>query len=116
MTSIGIDVGARWFAGKSRTVAAVAGAGGAGGLGLLDVRYADGGAERYLDVPDGFLWAPLLARLVDGPVAGDGGRLELRPGPAFEWRLEGQRIPTTDQSNTLVALGERLLVKAYRRL
>jgi predicted trehalose synthase len=30
--------------------------------------------------------------------------------------LEGERVPATDQSNTLVALGERLLVKAYRRL
>src|SRR3954468_8755417 len=103
MTSTGIDVGARWFAGKSRTVAAVAGGGGAAGLGLLDVRYADGGTERYLDVPDGFAWAPLLARLAEGPAGGGGGRLELRPGPAFAALLaeagEGQRIPATDQSN-----------------
>jgi predicted trehalose synthase len=42
--------------------------------------------------------------------------LELRVGPAFVAGLDGQRIPATDQSNTLVVLGEQLLVKAYRRL
>src|SRR3954468_18613823 len=121
MSSIGIDVAARWFAGKSRTVAAVSGAGGAAGLRLLDVVYADGGAEHYLDIADGFAWGPLLARLADGgtPVAGEGGRLELRPGPALDRLraagLDGERIPATDQSNTLVVLRERLLVKAYRR-
>jgi maltokinase len=120
MSSIGIDVAARWFAGKSRTVAAVAPGGGAAGLGLLDVVYADGGAERYLDIPDGFAWVPLLERLVEGPIAGAGGELVLRPGPALDGLraagLAGERVPATDQSNTLVALGERLLVKAYRRL
>src|SRR3954447_5388868 len=98
MSSIGIDVAARWFAGKSRMVAAVSGAGGAAGLGLLDVVYADGGAERYLDIPDGFAWRPLLERVADGgaPIAGEGGRLELRPGPALDGLraagLDGERI------------------------
>jgi predicted trehalose synthase len=121
MSTTRIDVAARWFAGKSRSVAAVVPCGGAAGLGLLAVRYADGGAERYLDMPDGFAWAPLLARLAgEGAVAGDRGRLELRAGPAFAALaaagLDGERILATDQSNTLVALGERMLVKAYRRL
>jgi maltokinase len=116
MTVKGIDVEARWFAGKGRRVAGVARVGGAGGLRLLDVAYADGGVERYLDVPEGFAWGPLLAGLRDrGPVRGAGGRLELRA--AAELVLDGaERIPATDQSNTLVAIGERLLVKAYRRL
>jgi maltokinase len=114
VSSPGIDLGARWFAGKSRTVAEVRRTGGAGGLGLLEVTYADGGAERYLDVPAGFSWAALLA--ADGVVPGDGGALELRRGPAFVVPGGGEREPSTDQSNTLVVLGERLLVKAYRRL
>jgi predicted trehalose synthase len=117
MTVKGIDVDARWFAGKGRRLAGVARMGGAGGLRLLDVAYADGGVERYLDVPDGFAWAPLLAALRDGGdrLRGAGGRLELRA--AGELALGGaERIPATDQSNTLVAIGERLLVKAYRRL
>jgi predicted trehalose synthase len=120
MSSTGIDVAARWFAGKSRTVAAVVPRGGAAGLGLLEVRYDDGGRERYLDIPDRFAWAPLLERLAGGSAAGEGGRLELRPGPALASLrtagLDGERVPATDQSNTLVALGERMLVKAYRRL
>jgi predicted trehalose synthase len=120
MSVKGIDVEARWFAGKGRELTAVSACGSAGGLAILDVAYADGGAERYLDVPGGFGWAALLRTLRSGDVAGDGGRLELRPGPALDALaaagIDGERIPATDQSNTLVALGERLLVKAYRRL
>jgi maltokinase len=110
MTVKGIDLDARWFAGKGRAVAGVSDAGGAGGLRLVDVSYEDGGAERYLGIPDAFRWAPLLAAM---PVAGDGGRLELRG----EVSCDGaERVPAVDQSNTLVAMGERVLVKAYRRL
>jgi maltokinase len=121
MTVKGFDIGARWFAGKGRTVAAVEPRGGAGGLTLVEVRYAGGGAgdaEAYLLIPDGFRWSPLLSELRRGPLQGDGGRLELRAGPALAALAggEGERVPATDQSNTLVALGERLLVKAYRRL
>jgi maltokinase len=118
--------GARWFAGKSRAIArlsegesfAVAG----GRLVFLDVEYASGGAERYL-VADGKaenFWSGVVDALVAGPVAGLSGRLELRRGTAFEALAPGpgatERVPSTDQSNTLVALGERLLLKAYRRL
>jgi maltokinase len=132
MTVNGIDTEARWFAGKGRPIAAVEPRGDAGGLAVVEVRYGDttGGddasgdaaelRERYLLVPDGFRWAPLLARLRDGGLAGDGGRLELRAAPALD-ALAGaedahERVPATDQTNTLVVLGERLLVKAYRRL
>jgi maltokinase len=115
----GIDETARWFAGKGRTVGSVRPRGGAGGLRFLDVAYADGGSETYLDVPPALAWGPLLASLRARPLAGDGGRLELREGPALRalgGALGGrQRIPATDLSNTVIALGDALLVKAYRR-
>src|SRR4051812_14554373 len=117
MSVKGIDINARWFAGKGRPVEDVAPAGGLPGLGIVEVRYADGSAERYLDLAPDLDWAALLRGAF--PVAGDGGRLELAPGPALAGLLaggDGAREPSTDQSNTLVVLGERLLVKAYRRL
>jgi maltokinase len=121
MSVKGIDIEARWFAGKGRDVAAVAAVGGAGGLALLEVGYADGGRERYLDIPAGFDWGALLRALRAAPCPGPGGgRLELRPGPALAGLLpavgDAAREPSTDQSNTMVVLGERLLIKAYRRL
>jgi maltokinase len=119
MNTKGIDETARWFAGKGRTVGSVRPRGGAGGLRFLDVAYADGGSERYLDVPPALAWGPLLASLRARPLEGDGGRLELREGPALKplaGALGGrQRIPATDLSNTVIALGDALLVKAYRR-
>jgi maltokinase len=119
MSVKGVDESARWFAGKGRAVAAVTDAGGAGGLRLLDVDYADGGRERYLDIAADLAWAPLLDTLRRGPVRGDGGSLELRADPALDELLDSaaaEHVPATDQSNTLVAIGDRLLVKAYRRL
>ena len=119
MNTKGIDETARWFAGKGRTVGSVRPRGGAGGLRFLDVAYADGGSETYLDVPPALAWGPLLASLRARPLEGDGGRLELRAGPALKTlggALGGrQRIPATDLSNTVIALGDALLVKAYRR-
>jgi maltokinase len=119
MNTKGIDETARWFAGKGRTVASVRPRGGAGGLRFLDVAYADGGSETYLDVPPDLAWGPLLASLRARPLQGDGGRLELREGPALKalgGALGGRRrIPATDLSNSVIALGEALLVKAYRR-
>lgn len=123
----------RWFAGKHRTIVRlqpadtieVSAAGGC--LVLLGVHYADGAPERYLIAqlsgrepePEDHFWGALLAALADGPVDGTAGRLELSPGAAFEVLardLTREYVPATDQSNTLVALGESLLVKAYRRL
>jgi maltokinase len=116
----GFDQTARWFAGKGRAIADVSAIGGAGGLGLHEVRYRDGGRERYLDVADDLAWPPLLDRLRrEGPIAGDGGRLELRAGPAFGDLVAAPgpaHVPATDQSNSLVVFGDRLLVKAYRRV
>jgi maltokinase len=108
-----LDLDARWFAGKGRHVSDVAIAAAAGPLSVADVRYADGGAERYLLVDDEpSVWAPVLAappaplRLIPGPFPlPDAAALD---GDAF--------VPSTDQTNTLAVLGGTLLVKAYRRL
>lgn len=118
---------ARWFAGKHRVVRGVseggafAPPGASGRLVLADVAYADGGSERYLvaEAGEGF-WGRLVAALAAGPIEAAGGRLELRRGPAFDELFGGagapESVPSTDQTNTLVGLGDRLLVKAYRRL
>jgi maltokinase len=114
-----LDIGARWFGGKGRTVTAVREAGSAGGLSLVDVDYHDGGTERYLTFGAGLRWAPLLSRLRESTLPGDGGALELRPGFALDGMLRSggpEREPSTDQTNSLVVIAERLLVKAYRRL
>lgn len=131
-----IDVGglraARWFAGKSREVGAVAQIdavavpGDRGRIAIVEVIFRDGGSERYLtgDGSGGELGpgvvAALVAGLSAGPLPTARGRLELRPGPALA-RLAPtaharETVPSTDQTNTLVALDERLLVKVYRRL
>ena len=121
-----VDVEARWFAGKGRSVASVTPAGLLGPLRLADVAYADGGAERYLLTPEEpVAWVELLRSLAAGAaVSGAAGRLELTRGRAFDALLApalaaGAPPPSTpslDQTNTLVVLGGRLLVKAYRRL
>lgn len=121
-----VDVEARWFAGKGRSVASVRPAGTVGPLRLADVAYADGGSERYLLTPsDPAEWTALLRELARGAlVAGDGGRLELTRGrsfdalfaPALAADAPPPSVPSLDQTNTLVVLGGRLLVKAYRRL
>jgi predicted trehalose synthase len=120
--------GARWFAGKDRRIAGVRAAGRCGPFGLVDVAYADadgdgaagGRGERYLLLDDGLAWAAVLRGLLTAPLQGD-GRIELRPAPPLAALLPAgapgvQRIPSTDQSNTLVTLDDRLLVKAYRKL
>jgi maltokinase len=111
-----LDVEARWFAGKGRTVTAVTRADALGPLALADVAYEDGEGERYLLTPED---AGAWAAIVQNPPAGSHGTLELRRGPAFEaltGSLDGASTPSLDQTNTLVVLGGRLLVKAYRRL
>jgi maltokinase len=123
MEPAGLDPSARWFAGKGRELRALEDVAtlpvpGGGALRVADVAYGDGGTERYLllDAAEG-LWSRLLRRLRSGPLASGGARLELRPGPALPLEVpEGERVPDSDQTNTLVVLGERLLVKAYRRL
>jgi maltokinase len=111
----------RWFAGKGRDVAGVSRTVEVGGLGVLHVQYLDdAGPERYLVPDEGLRWARLLRTLRAGPVTSPTGRLELRPGPALDSLLDAigndERPASLDQSNTLVVVGERLLVKAYRNL
>src|SRR4051812_36696337 len=84
---------ARWFAGKHRRIAGVRAEERFGardqGLTIAEVAYADGdGPERYL-LPDAALrWGPLLEALLDGPLDGDAGRIELRPAPALSALLD----------------------------
>ncbi|HEU4974026.1 MAG TPA: hypothetical protein VFT50_02970 [Baekduia sp.] len=117
---------ARWFAGKARRIRAIREVGrftvdNGAGLALADVAYEDGGQERYLLLDDGLRWGPLLRGLQRRPLDGPAGRLELRPSPALAALMPdapdaAEHVPSTDQSNTLVAVGDRLLVKAYRKL
>lgn len=103
--------GARWFAGKDRTVDSVTmadriepeGAAGAA-VHLVEVVYADGGRERYaLALRDGVEATgddPLWAALARSAGVDTGG---------------GSRFLADDLSNTVVALGEAHVVKLYRR-
>lgn len=112
---------ARWFHGKgrriagARVVAELAG----GALRIADVEYGDDGGrggdatERYLLIADGVRWADVIA----DAAAGRGGDLELRVSDAALVAARGaEATPSTDQSNTLVTIGDTLLVKAYRKL
>lgn len=111
----------RWFAGKGRAVDDLSQTVDIGGLGVVDVRYADSAEpERYLVHDDGLRWGALLGALGTGPLTNATGRLELVRGPALDsLRAPAgaeERLASLDQSNTLVVVGDRLLVKAYRNL
>lgn len=113
----GFDDEARWFSGKERSIECVVATEElplpGGGLRFADVSYADGEGERYLLCED-IDWAALLGQLGAGPITGLHGRLELRG--TLPTGLLGQRTPAVDQTNTLIVLGGRLLIKLYRRL
>jgi maltokinase len=101
---------ARWFAGKHRRIdgARVVATFANGALRVAEVAYDDGPAERYLLVGD-LSWADLLRAPPPG--------LELRVAdPALLAARGPERIPSTDQSNTLLTIDDTLLVKAYRKL
>jgi maltokinase len=117
--------GARWFGGKGREIVrtalvdqlvlepdAV--------LALVEAELDGGETQRYTllppSQPDRGFFGPLLERMVHGPLAGSHGVFELRA--ATPWRAPGpsERPIGIDQSNTSLVLGERLLVKCYRRL
>ncbi|WP_051222291.1 hypothetical protein [Conexibacter woesei] len=107
---------ARWFAGKHRRIAGVRTVADWGVLAVVRVGYEDDAPpEQYLVLGDDLRWAELLRR---APLNGPDGRIELRASPMLKGLLDGdaEAIPSTDQSNTLVTVGSRLLVKAYRRL
>jgi maltokinase len=131
-----VDLGelasARWFAGKGRTPVVVSLVDGfqvpgvdAAWLAVVDVRYEDGGSERYalpgrlsggrfVEVgPEDVLW-PALARAISDGASGD--TFVAEPGSSG-MTLDGPgRGLTDDQSNTSIVLGEELVVKCYRRL
>src|SRR5579875_3787741 len=108
----------RWFAGKGRAVDDLSQTVDIGGLGVVDVRYADSAEpERYLVHDDGLRWGALLGALGTGPLTNATGRLELVRGPALDsLRAPAgaeERLASLDQSNTLVVVGDRLLLKEY---
>lgn len=118
--------GQRWFAGKHRTLAHVLDGGSVplpgGDLALAQARYADEGtAELYLLPGDGIDWPRTLRALLSGPAVGTAGELRLRLGPRTrpqDLPLSGPgriSVPSLDQSNTLLAIDEALLIKLYRR-
>jgi maltokinase len=105
--------GARWFAGKGRKVVGVELAGllepeGARGavVAIAEVRYAEGGVERYA--------LPLRDRSEcagDDPLWAALGRLA-----GVETIGGASRFLAEDLSNTVVALGDRKVLKLFRRL
>jgi trehalose synthase-fused probable maltokinase len=129
--------GQRWFAGKSRTITSLrlvdaVGVPGIaeGHLLIVDVYYAMGEPERYL-MPafvsgHGRVWEPApgqgfwlaLAEAVHegGQLQGLRGTFDLRPAAAMPDTLHGERALGVDQSNTSIVIGERIVLKAYRRL
>jgi maltokinase len=136
----GLDLGAlgsrRWFAGKARRPIAatfvdaldVPGSDG-GALVLVDVTYVEGEPERYV-LPsrllgdelveasaDDSLW-PALARLVarEQVLGGAEGAFATVAGSLDAGHVGGGRALSDDQSNTSIVLGEREVVKCYRRL
>jgi trehalose synthase-fused probable maltokinase len=130
----------RWFRAKARPLAEVrladaARLGGDHWLLVLEARYRDGGADRYLVPavagPDGGLREPadgdgtwraaveaIAGELV---VDGDATRFRFRSTPALASALDGEdpgqeRRLGVEQSNTSVRLGDRLILKVYRLL
>jgi maltokinase len=110
--------GARWYGGKPRPVAELAELDrldlGAGWLSVLKVTPQGGRPQRYLWI-DGPVGEPLLRRLEAG---GREGRFAFRPGHGLGELLpvSGERPIGHDQSNTSLVVGERAVVKLYRRL
>jgi maltokinase len=128
--------GRRWFAGKARRPVAIElvdafpihGIADAW-LAVADVAHDDASRDRYLlpalvregelaePPPDHPYW-PTLAELVarGDELAGAAGRAVATPSRAPVTPRGGGRRLTDDQSNTSVVLGERIVVKCYRRI
>lgn len=129
----------RWFAGKARELAGVRVVDSTRPgdlpdglvLSILEVRYADGGAERYAaplprrDEGDHAATERLAAWMLEGIGSGaelptERGRIRCRPTGAFaSMRGEGglsPRVLSGEQSNTSVRYGDRLIAKVFRRL
>ncbi len=120
-------VAARWFRSKHLPVAAVVETHRVtiapdASLAVLEVGFAsDAAPERYL-VPEGQAWATRLAEAMLAGATIAAGNLELvckaAPTGASPGALEGlaPRALGVEQSNTSVALGERLILKLFRLL
>lgn len=125
----------RWYAGKSRTVEAMAvddtlplpGA----ALVIASVDFTGGERHRYAltlregDAPAEALHDPAAARALlrlietDGRLAGARGAISGRRSAAFPAALDGDapvRALGGEQSNTSLAIGEHLALKLFRRL
>ena len=120
-------VAARWFRSKHLPVAAVVEThrvkiAADASLAIHEVRFAsDAPPERYL-VPQGSAWATRLAEAMMGGATIAAGNLELvctaTPTGASLGALErlAPRALGVEQSNTSVALGDRLILKLFRLL
>ena len=110
----------RWFGGKGRRIVSasrverveVEG----GGLTLVEVAYEEGPEELYtlLEPEHGGYWAALLRSLAHGKASGS-FRLEALPALG-ELAGLSERPLGADQSNSSFVLGERLVLKCYRRV
>jgi len=128
---------ARWFAGKDRRADAVGlvdalavPASEGGWLVLADVKYSGGEFERYLlpvrlgsggtldeALPGDPLWPALAGAIVTGArLSGAVGSFTATAGQLDAESPGPGRALTNDQSNTSIVLGDRLVVKCYRRL
>ena len=130
----------RWFRSKQRPVASVtehdrAPLGAAAALVVLEVAYADGGSPDHYLAPlvdehesadgDG-TWRSLVRSMADGAeLRGRRGTFlcsrtpaldELLPSPSLAVAALKERTLGVEQSNTSVALGDRLMLKVYRLL
>jgi maltokinase len=110
----------RWFGAKERRPVAAAVLdtllGGGGALTVAEVSYEEGEAELYtlLEPEEGGFWSALM-----GGLAGRSGhgRFRLEAFPALGALDElADRPLGKDQSNSSFVLGERLVIKCYRRI
>jgi maltokinase len=127
----------RWFRAKQRPIGAVLESDRAplldgAWLLILGVRYADGGDDRYLvpAIDDGAgwreprdgegAWRAIVREMSEGAeIPARSGRFRFDAAPALAGLLaEGldERRLGVEQTNTSVVLGERLILKIYRRL
>jgi trehalose synthase-fused probable maltokinase len=130
----------RWFRSKARPLADVQPAGAARLAGdhwllVLEARYRDGGADRYLVPavagPDGGLrepadgdgtWRAMVEAIAqERAIDGEATRFRFRRTAALDAALNGgepgeEHRLGVEQSNTSVRLGDRLILKVYRLL
>lgn len=129
----------RWFRSKQRPLATVSEAErapmSAGALTVVEVAYVDGGAPDHYLVPvvdgreplDGEgAWRAMAAAIADeSEIRGRRGRFrgtrasgmhDLLPSARDAGAALAERRLRTEQSNTSVVLGDRLILKLYRRL